>query len=117
MKETIKTSRTAGYLEKIFRALNSDWFGGELEEPIITIQSTPRAYGHVTVSKIWKSKGDDRRHAIVPYVASVCGDTENILFIVSRTGGTGPKVGEGGKELSDVLQMVENMICDSVMED
>lgn len=56
MKDTIKTSRTAGYLEKIFRALNNDWFGGELEEPIITIQSTPRAYGHVTVSKIWKSK-------------------------------------------------------------
>lgn len=52
MKDTIKTSRTAGYLEKIFRAVNTDWFGGELEEPIITIQSTPRAYGHVTVSKI-----------------------------------------------------------------
>ena len=26
MKETIKTSRTAGYLEKIFRAINTDWF-------------------------------------------------------------------------------------------
>ena len=64
MKETIKTSRTAGYLEKIFRALNNDWFGGELEEPIITIQSTPRAYGHVTVSKIWKSRGDERRHEL-----------------------------------------------------
>ena len=64
MKETIKTSRTAGYLEKIFRALNNDWFGGELEEPIITIQSTPRAYGHVTMSKIWKSKGDERRHEL-----------------------------------------------------
>lgn len=45
MKETIKTSRTAGYLEKIFRALNAKYFNGELEEPIITIQSTPRAYG------------------------------------------------------------------------
>ena len=58
MKDTIKTSRTAGYLEKIFRAVNADWFGGELEEPIITIQSTPRAYGHVTVSKVWKRKGE-----------------------------------------------------------
>ena len=62
MKETIKTSRTAGYLEKVFRAINADWFGGELEEPIITIQSTPRAYGHVTVSKIWKRKGEQRQH-------------------------------------------------------
>ena len=42
MKETVKTSRTAGYLEKIFRALNVKYFNGELEEPIITIQSTPR---------------------------------------------------------------------------
>lgn len=58
MKETVKTSRTAGYLEKIFRAVDADWFGGELEEPIITIQSTPRAYGHVSVAKTWKRKDD-----------------------------------------------------------
>lgn len=63
MKETVKTSRTAGYLEKMFRALNRDYFGGELEEPIITIQSTPRAYGHVTVAKTWKRK-DDWRHEL-----------------------------------------------------
>lgn len=63
MKETVKTSRTAGYLEKIFRALNADWFGGELEEPIITIQSTPRAYGHVTVGKVWYRK-DEQRHEL-----------------------------------------------------
>ena len=37
MKETIKTSRTAGYLEKIFRALNNRYFDGLLEEPVITI--------------------------------------------------------------------------------
>lgn len=63
MKETTKTSRTAGYLEKIFRALNNDSFGGELEEPIITIQSTPTAYGHITVAKTWKRK-DDWRHEL-----------------------------------------------------
>lgn len=63
MKETVKTSRTAGYLEKMFRALNRDFFGGELEEPIITIQSTPRAYGHVTVAKTWRRK-EDWRHEL-----------------------------------------------------
>lgn len=63
MKETVKTSRAAGYLEKMFRALNRDWFSGELEEPIITIQSTPRAYGHVSVAKTWKRK-DDWRHEL-----------------------------------------------------
>lgn len=56
MKETIKTSRTAGYLEKMYRQLNQDFFKGELETPIITIQSTPRCYGHVTCSKVWRSK-------------------------------------------------------------
>lgn len=63
MKQTVKTSRTAGYLEKMFRALNADFFDGELEEPIITIQSTPRAYGHVTVAKTWRRK-DDWRHEL-----------------------------------------------------
>lgn len=51
----MKTSRTAGYLEKIFRTLNEHYFESQLEEPIITIQSTPRAYGHVTVGKTWIS--------------------------------------------------------------
>lgn len=60
MKETTKTSRLAGYLEKIFRAVNNDSFGGRVEEPIISIMSTPRAYGHVTVAKVWKRKDEDR---------------------------------------------------------
>lgn len=60
MKETTRTSRTAGYLEKIFRAVNADSFGGVIEEPIISIMSTPGAYGHVTVGKVWKRKDEDR---------------------------------------------------------
>lgn len=63
MKETTRTSRTAGYLEKIFRALNNDSFGGVIEEPIISIMSTPGAYGHVTVGKVWKRK-DEERHEL-----------------------------------------------------
>ena len=35
MKQTIKTSRTAGYLEKIFRALNEHYFEGQIEEPVM----------------------------------------------------------------------------------
>lgn len=60
MKQTVKTSRTAGYLEKMFRRINEDSFGGQLEEPIITIQSTPMEYGHVSVAKVWKRKGEER---------------------------------------------------------
>ena len=63
MKQTVKTSRTAGYLEKMFRALNDRYFGGKLPEPIITIQSTPKSYGHISVQKVWKS-GEDNRHEI-----------------------------------------------------
>lgn len=63
MKRTVKTSRAAGYLEKIFRTINQDSFGGQVEEPIITIQSTPGAYGHVTVAKTWK-RGEDERHEL-----------------------------------------------------
>lgn len=60
MKETIKSSRTLGYLEKIYRQLNIDFFNGELEDCTITVQSTPRAYGHVTCSKVWKVKDSNR---------------------------------------------------------
>lgn len=56
MKELVKNSRVCGYLEKIYRQLNADKFNGELETPIITVQSTPRVYGHVTVGRVWKSK-------------------------------------------------------------
>lgn len=63
MKETVKTSRTAGYLEKIFCALNAKYFNGELEEPIITIQSTPKAYAHVTIGKAWQ-RGDTTRREL-----------------------------------------------------
>lgn len=62
MKEVTRMSRTAGLLEKMFRALNRDFFPGEeVQEPIITVQSTPRAYGHVSVCDTWLCKGEGRK--------------------------------------------------------
>ncbi len=61
MKEITKTSRLAGQLEKLYSKLNNDFFGGELEQPIITIQSTPRAYGHYSLFNAWTVKGEGRR--------------------------------------------------------
>ena len=58
MKEITKTSRLAGQLEKLFRMLNDDFFDGALTMPVITIQSTPRAYGHVSAYNAWSVKGD-----------------------------------------------------------
>ena len=61
MKEIVKTSRLAGSLEKIFRMVNADLFNNELAEPVITIQSTPRAYGSYTLYNAWNVKGEGRR--------------------------------------------------------
>lgn len=58
MKETVKISRTVGYFEKIYRALNADKFNNALEMPMITIQSSKGAYGHVTCSRIWNRKDE-----------------------------------------------------------
>ena len=41
MKQTVKTSRAAGQLEKMFRALNTRFFDGKLPEPVITLKKTP----------------------------------------------------------------------------
>lgn len=64
MKEIVKTSRLAGQLEKLFRMLNEDFFDGQLETAIITVQSTPRAYGHYSVSPIWSVRGKEDKHEI-----------------------------------------------------
>lgn len=64
MKEITKTSRLAGQLEKLFRMLNNDMFGGQIEQPIITIQSSARSYGHYSVFPIWTVNGEELRHEI-----------------------------------------------------
>lgn len=61
MKELTKYSRLAGYLEKLYDKLNADFFNGELERPVITIQSTPRAYGHYSLIPYWNVDGTAKR--------------------------------------------------------
>lgn len=39
MKSTIKTSRTAGQLEKMFRELNKHYYNGELPERSLSQQA------------------------------------------------------------------------------
>lgn len=76
MKATVRTSRTAGQLEKMFRALNTEFFGGELPEPIITLKKTPGAYGHITCGKTWTA-GDQQRHEINISTATLDRPIEN----------------------------------------
>lgn len=61
MKELTKYSRLAGYLEKLYDKLNDAFFDGELDRPVITIQSTPRAYGHYSLVPYWNVDGTAKR--------------------------------------------------------
>lgn len=57
MKELTSYNRVAGYLNKIFDLLNEEYFESSLSRPTITIQSTPKAYGHFSLNKdTWISK-------------------------------------------------------------
>ena len=57
MKELTSYNRVAGYLNKIFDLLNQEYFESALSRPTITIQSTPKAYGHFSLNKdTWISK-------------------------------------------------------------
>ena len=63
MKKTVKTSRVAGQLEKMYRLLNIRFFNGELPEVVISLKKTVGACGHFTCSKVWQA-GDERRYEI-----------------------------------------------------
>lgn len=57
MKELTSYNRAAGYLNKIFDLLNRAYFENALSRPTITIQSTPKAYGHFSLrADTWLSK-------------------------------------------------------------
>jgi len=57
MKELTSYNRVAGYLNKVFDLLNAEFFESELSRPTITIQSTPKAYGHFSLREdTWISK-------------------------------------------------------------
>ena len=57
MKQMTSYNRVAGYLNKIFDLLNETFFENELSRPTITIQSTPKAYGHFSLREdTWVSK-------------------------------------------------------------
>ena len=57
MKQLTSYNRVAGYLNKIFDLLNEEYFESALSRPTITIQSTPKAYGHFSLREdTWISK-------------------------------------------------------------
>ena len=60
MKQLTTYNRVAGYLNRIFDLLNEEYFENTLSRPTITIQSTPKAYGHFSLrSDTWISKNGE----------------------------------------------------------
>lgn len=49
VKQLTSYNRVAGYLNKVFDLLNAEFFENALSRPTITIQSTPKAYGHFSL--------------------------------------------------------------------
>lgn len=53
--DPMKMSETIKALEDIFDKLNAAYFEGKLPRPVITVQTTPKAFGHCSTKKIWKA--------------------------------------------------------------
>lgn len=56
--DPMKMGETITALEGIFDKLNGIYFEGKLPRPVITVQTTPKAYGHCSTKKVWKSEGE-----------------------------------------------------------
>ena len=53
--DPMKMSETIAALENIFDKLNAIYFEGKLPKPVITVQTTPKAYGHCSTKKVWRA--------------------------------------------------------------
>ena len=78
MKQLTEYNRVSGYLNKIFDRLNETYFESTLSKPIITIQSTPKAYGHVSVYEVWQS-GDANRRELNIGAGTINRPIENVV--------------------------------------
>lgn len=54
-------SRLVNQLEKMYRALNTDFFDGVLEMPVITVTPSSRSYAHYTPWDAWQTADTKRR--------------------------------------------------------
>lgn len=61
---SMKMSDIVTKLEALFDILNRAYFDNELPKPVITVQSTPKAYGHCSTKKIWKANESEGMYEI-----------------------------------------------------
>ena len=79
MKQLTTYNRAAGYLNTIFDLLNDRYFEGALSRPVITIQSTPRAYGHYTLYDAWSVDGEQGMREINIGAGTLARPIENVV--------------------------------------
>ena len=79
MKQLTTYNRAAAYLNMIFDLLNARYFEGALSRPIITIQSTPKAYGHYTLYDAWSVDGDKGMREINIGAGTLSRPIENVV--------------------------------------
>ncbi len=78
-KQLTTYTRASGYLEKIFKALNNEYFEGALSKPVITIQSTPKAYGHFTLYDAWHTSAENQLKEINIGAGTLDRPIENVV--------------------------------------
>ena len=52
----MRVSQITGFLENAYNILNNEYFGGVLPPVVITVQSSPKTYGHYTTWDAWCSQ-------------------------------------------------------------
>lgn len=62
--KTMKMPDVITKLEGLFDLLNRVYFDSALPKPVITVQSTPKAYGHCTTKKVWKAGEEEGQYEI-----------------------------------------------------
>lgn len=79
MKQLTTYNRAAAYLNTIFDLLNEQYFEGALSRPIITIQSTPKAFGHYTLYDAWSVDGEKGMREINIGAGTLSRPIENVV--------------------------------------
>ena len=79
MKAMTNYQRATNYLAKIFKAVNAEYFNGELETPTITIQSSVGAYGSISVNKIWSNANNEQMYELNLGAETITRPIENVV--------------------------------------
>lgn len=66
-------------LENAFKIFNKEYYENELPEVVITIQSSPKAYGHFTIDPVWMENNKECLHEINISAEYLNRPIENIL--------------------------------------